>query len=217
MKELNQMKKFKIQYFDSGYVRSGKFQLVKKEMCFECTSFNGRGFMVTGSEYPNNTHFVCLNCSPFFLSDKGYKIEEYMELCLYDTHIIRRYSDLRKRFMEKAISEDNFLEHRNEYAKYIYSSIMEAVNYLIDLDREYPLKSYLGPKWNGWWLGAGGNELDLFFSWLRTSLEKPQYASVIDKYRTSNKEGRIPPGVNECHKITEEFKQKIKVEKKFKR
>lgn len=217
MKELKQMNKFSFKYFDSGYVRGGKFQLVKTEQCTDCKTISGRGFNFFPIEQPSETKFICLKCTPFFLSNNGQAVDEYMELCFFDLSIAKKYADLRKRLMEKAIDENNFLEHRDEYAKYIYSSVMNAINYLVDLDHEYPMKAFLGPKWNGWWLGASGNELDLFFNWLRTSLHKPQFKSVIDKYKANNKDGRVPPSVNECHKVVEEFKQKILVQKKFKK
>lgn len=191
-------------YIDTGFMRSGIFTLIRLEKCSICEFKAGRGFLIKNKEVLyDDEKFVCMHCSFDFLNQNNIELFDKKQLSFFNTNIIGKYSDLRKRFQQGKISEANFILHLEEFSKFIYQKVIDQINYLVDLDIEYTHNKDEGSCWRGWWLNAKGNETSMYLIYLKDVINEKKYIKLRS------------PSMTEAYSLLTEFKQLLRVKDKF--
>lgn len=193
-------------YLDTGFLRGGIFSFVRLLKCSVCNISHGRGFESKKKEMFTNkdiNQFICINCAFHYLNENGITLIDERQLGFFETNIIRKYSDLRKRYKEGKITESNFKEHLNQFSKFIYSIIIEHIDCLVDLDIEYIHSSKYKTQWHGWWLGASGNDVSHYLNYLKNVISNKIIKD--QKSISSNLIRSLPSEFNRLLRVSNKF------------
>lgn len=220
---MNIRQNYQFDYKDHGYIRKTEFIFTKQDTCIMCREDSGRGFHInniqpTGKAKRENNElvgFVCLDCMPNTLNMLGYSLEDTEELAFFDLSIARKYAQCYLRYKQGKIAENFFNKQHEEFLKFMYPELVQAIEYVTELDLEYGQRIAEGSTWQGWWLGITGDETNIFFNWMKTALLYEQY-DLLAHYKKNNGK-RVPVAVKEAQKIVDAYHDVIAVQKKFKR
>lgn len=207
-----------LNFIDRGYItKDNKFAVIQEKKCMCCHENSEKGFDIK-NDYPVNPifhksvrgstiGFVCINCIFDFLKKQGYSIKDSKEIFKLNFDVPKKYSQIYLRYKQGKFPQDDFMNQKEKFKKIMPEVLIEAIEYLTELDLEYSENIHRGTEWKGWWMGLTGDEVKIFFSWLQSAITH-NYDNLIERFKSEFNTHRTHPAIYQADKVYREVKEK---------